>query len=308
MAKPNDKQQQITGFHLGGLIPLDRVGYVLAALYEHGAENLQIAPLASDFRPQGSRRRVSDTSGIAGLLPAPSGGEPEREVIGPDPMAALIEIVSKAPARGMKKNDIVRQLEDRGVDSAALEGPRRIALVRSGVLKSMGFGLYVLGPNAGQSGMPPEKAATPPNGGISKKQIMLDYIVSCGGQGCQRVELLGALAKHGFGSPHFDNKPLQQLLNEKKIISPKRGHYIAVNAGPVASVPARTGGKKTLRSSILDYLTACAPQSRTRQQISAHVIAEVGTTIGGVGHELGGMFAKKLVARPTTGVYTLPPA
>lgn len=322
MARQNTKQQpqeQITGFQLGGLVPLSAVGHVMAALYEHGAENLQIAPFLQNVSVQAPiRRRVSDTSGIAGLLAPPA--ESQAPLSFAARTQALIEIVSTAPAEGLKKNEILAALKERGIGPSLLEGSTLQGLLDQKVLRRAGFGMYSLGKNADR------KSAEPPASNdaqvsaqdqpkLTKRDAILLILKEYGPEGVKRNEIQKKLSAHGFRNGHFDALPLQQLIDSGHAIKVGSAMYAATNAAPIAKPPAKPTassavegeGKKTVASHILAFLLESAPQPRTAKEITEKLNKDsVGTKLS-VGVELSKMFQKNLIARPTKGTYALLP-
>lgn len=318
MAKTNEKQQQqqITGFHLGGLIPLDRVGYVMAALYENSAQDLQVAPFAPDPRPQKTMRRVSDVSGVAGLLPAPA--QNSAPVAPADRIQVLTEIVSAAPPEGLKKDVIVAALKEKGIHASVMDGSTLQGLVNDKILKRVGFGMYALGKGAVLKPSEPTpsqgaqvSAQDKPN---NKRDAILLIVAKHGPEGVRRIDIQKQLADYGFQSGHFDQLPLMQLIDGGQVVRAGTGRYaLAPNAAPTKAPPAKSpapvadNGRQTLRSRILGYLHESAPQSRTQEQIVAKLAeSSVGTKMS-VGVELSQMFTKKIIARPTKGIYALLP-
>lgn len=318
MAKHNKQQEQerITGFQLGGLVPLEAVGHVMAALYEHGAENLQIAPFMQNVTVGPAiRRRLSDNSGIAGLLPSPN-----QPAIGVDREAALIEIVSTAPPEGLKKNDIMAALEERGIKGTFLDGSTGKGLMARGILQRVSMGMYVLGPNANahkpDANAAPELPLSPPEGEqTGKRDVILRYLISRGAEGAQRSEIQEMLGERGFKNQYFDPRPLQELLDAGQVARTGKGQYaVTGNAAPASNVPQAkkawtppANGKKTIRTSIIAALQEAHPNPVTKEELSARIVKEMDTTELSVLTELSATFRKGLIARPAKGTYTLPP-
>ena len=316
MAKPNEKQQQqrITGFHLGGMVPLDRVGYVMAALYENMAENLQVAPHAPDpHPPQRQSRRLSDVSGVAGLLSPPS--ESQAAVAPADRNQVLIEIISTAPPDGLKKNEIVAALKERGISGNMLEGSVLQGLLDRRIIRRAGFGRYGLG--KGATPKPTEAAngsqVSAQNKPNNKREAILLILREYGPEGAKRKEIQKKLGSHGFASEHFDAKPLHELIDSGHVTRLGIGQYAITKTAQVANATTKSqapaaNGKKTVSDHILAYLHESAPQPRTAKEITEKLNkASVGTPMS-VGVELSKMFKKKTIARPSKGTYALLPA
>lgn len=210
----------ITGFNIGGNMPLDQVGFVMKEILDRGGK-LTTVEAAIEKVPvfNGDMPRMLATNGVTALLPPPS--KPFNKLDTKRQQRVLAVMRKHAPA-DVATSTITAAVRKHMSDFLVRKTLEQ--LTQSGAAKkSAQFGFWAL-PEANGHSAPDATVATvatvaTEGRGKNKEMTILKLAIAAGDDGVSRKDIIAHLQAVGFTGKHWDHGPILKLL-EKKLIAP----------------------------------------------------------------------------------------
>lgn len=134
---------EITGFSIGGIVPLAQVGFVMKEFYERGGTIDLMQPFAETRKPNG-KKHLTNTSGVSGLLAPPKNtkdGKLARD-------AAILKVLRAAPKSGIRRITISEEIAKLGIDPSAASDYVLQQLKSKKWIKTVTQGYWTIGKSA----------------------------------------------------------------------------------------------------------------------------------------------------------------
>lgn len=220
----------ITGFNVGGNMPLDQVGFVMKEILDRGGK-LTLIEAAIEKVPilNGDVPHMLGTNGVTALLPAPDKPFSKLDLKRQQRVLAVMRKHAPAEAATSAISAAVRKHMSEFLVRKTLD-----QLTQSGAAKkSTQFGFWALtdvnGHPAPDATVAP--AATKDQGKHKKEPTILKLVIAGGDNGASRKEIIAHLKAAGFTGAHWDHGPIMKLLEKKLIVPVKntKGRWAATS-------------------------------------------------------------------------------
>lgn len=288
---------EITGFHVGGIIPLDMVGYVMRDIITRGGALETIQPFAETRKP--ANGHALPTNGVAGLLPAPNSIASSLSGKALKKYTALVDVLQTAGPSGFKIRELTSLLKKKNVSEY---------IIRSLLKKMKASGEAKESPSTywHPGAAPATVANTSPSGKAydSKSQKMIDFIASRGEAGASRKDIMAALHDAGEKAKYWSKPHIDRLLKDGIIKRPARDLYVSssVNGGsPAAKESSDANDTRFVVASLLRREGATA-----RHIVASHIAAKKHITKASARQTLRRMVKDKEIIESATGMISLP--
>lgn len=286
---------EIVGFSVGGIMPLEQVGFIMKEIIDRGGKLDLVQPFAEMRKPAPTNGHMPN-NGVAGLLPAPAKLITGLTSKGEKRYALIVETLRSASAAGLRVKDIYAALKKKGFTEY---------MVRSWLGKLVGSGEAKQSPadsgfwHYGQAQM--QTVAAAPSKYTPAVQVLLNAIASFGEAGGNRNQIMAVAKMKYWSMPH-----IKTLIDDGVIKNPRRNLFIAVGAqgapqGQAAVVPSRD--PNDTRSVALAFVREHVQSSR--RDVVLHILSQKKITKASARQTLKRMVADKELTESTTGMISL---
>lgn len=288
---------EIIGFNVAGEMPLDQVGFVMKYIMERGGKLKDIDAVVETRKIENGHAAISNTNGVAGLLPAPA-KPPTKE------MAKVMKLAMKSLEKHgpgpVKFTAIAADLKRKSIsDYRARTAMTLLASHRQ--IRSPSFGHYERIDGAPNSDSPVAASV----GSQTKEQAILQFITAAGPDGATRPLIMAHLKTSGFTGENWDHGPIIKLIKKKEIhLVGNRGRWAAESSAKSAASGEPTASVSDTRSLILSFLSMKrAPQER--KVVVDYIMTEKPMTKASARQTIKRMVTDKQIRESATGIISL---